>query len=514
VLGPKSLLDVAKMAKHSSEEPRIALVPVAPVAAPSPADVPPGHEAVREDVPSTTNSRPMTSASFRKGGNPPTTTHEDPEILDPGYGARPACFSSTLDECLFVATATAALAATSVFTGSILTTTEPIGKSLNMTDAQLTWLWAANSLSSGAFLLLFGRAADLFGRRSMLICALAAYSVLCLIMGFVRNAVLMDVMSGLLGVSCAATVPPAIGKLGAAYERPSWRKNYAFACFSAGYPVGFVVGGFMAGVATQLSSWRVSFWAMSVLYAAVTIAAWWTVPADAAMRQGGSRRNIAELWREFDLLGALLTVAGVGSFTAAFTLSEAGWSKGYVISLLVVGVVLIGIFIWWQSVCRTPLMPLRVFLDKNFSLLLVITSLGNMSMSGNSFWISLMWQRIENQSPLLVAVRLLPAGIAGIIVTITSGAIMHRVSNKREQFGPHTSHGLANEDRDHDCCNTRYGNFQRTMECNWAIIFVLGPELHRTHTLRRGCGLRNDSVSRGEGRESNLQLTQAGPTCM
>jgi MFS family permease len=463
----------------------MALVPLSSVAAPSTTTTLPHHEA-RDDTPSTAYPRPATpTPSFTKGDGTPST-HSDPELLSTGYGARPACFNSTLAECLFVATTTAALAATSVFTGSILTTTEPIGKSLNMTDAQLTWLWAANSLASGAFLLLFGRAADLFGRRWMLICALAAYSVLCLIMGFVRNAVVMDVMSGLLGVTCAATVPPAIGKLGAAYAQPSWRKNYAFACFSAGYPVGFVVGGFMAGVATQVSSWRVSFWAMSVLYAVVTGVAWWTVPPDAVVRREGGRRKKAELWREFDLLGALLTVAGVGSFTAAFTLSEAGWGKGYVIALLVVGVILIGVFIWWQSVCRTPLMPLRVFLDKNFSLLLVITSLGNMSMSGNSFWISLMWQRIENQSPLLVAVRLLPAGIAGIIVTITSGAIMHRVSNKRERLVPYLLEEMANENRNHDRCNARHGDVQRTVERDRAIVVVLGPELHCTHTLCRG----------------------------
>lgn len=137
--------------------------------------------------------------------------------------------------------------------------------------------------------------------------------------------------------------------------------------------------------------------------------------------------------RQFDLLGAGLTVAGVGMFTASFTLtgdSPRGWGQDYVIVLLVLGVVFIGGFVWWQSVCKTPLMPLRVFLDKNFSILITILSLGNMSFSGNLFWITLMWQRIERQRPLMVAVRLLPAAIGGILVNVTAGLIMHRVSNK------------------------------------------------------------------------------------
>ncbi|KAK5268756.1 hypothetical protein LTR40_014248, partial [Exophiala xenobiotica] len=75
-------------------------------------------------------------------------------------------------------------------------------------------------------------------------------------------------------------------------------------------------------------------------------------------------------------------------------------------------------------------MPLKVWKDRNFSLVVSVLLLGFYGFSGNLFWLTLMWQRIHHVSPLMVAVRLLPAGIGGILVNVLAAMIMHRVSNK------------------------------------------------------------------------------------
>jgi MFS family permease len=89
---------------------------------------------------------------------------------------------------------------------------------------------------------------------------MGAFAVSSLIAGFSTNAMYLDVFGGLLGLWSAAAVPPAVGILGAAYEQPSKRKNKAFACFSAGNPVGFVFGCIFSGVAANLFNWRASFY--------------------------------------------------------------------------------------------------------------------------------------------------------------------------------------------------------------------------------------------------------------
>ena len=156
------------------------------------------------------------------------------------HGSRPACFNSLFQECLFVLTTTVAVGQSSIFTGAILCMTNAIGEDLGMTAAEVTWINAAQTLAAGTFLLFFGRVADLFGRRALFLLSLAFFSICLLITGFATNAYFLDVFCGLLGLSSAASVPPAIGKLGAVYDKPSRRKNRAFACFSGGNPVGFV----------------------------------------------------------------------------------------------------------------------------------------------------------------------------------------------------------------------------------------------------------------------------------
>ncbi|KAJ9633039.1 hypothetical protein H2204_007429 [Knufia peltigerae] len=346
------------------------------------------------------------------------------------YGSRPECFSNLLEECMFVLTTTVAVGQSSIFSGAILCMTNTIGEDLNMTAAEVTWISAAQYLAAGSFLLFFGRVADLFGRRLLFLLSLGFFTVCLLVIGFATNAMYLDIFCGLLGLSSAASVPPAIGKLGAVYNKPSRRKNRAFACFSAGNPVGFVLGAFISGIVMTVSTWRAAFWVIAVIYAFFTFVAWWTTPPDNEQTLGGF--NMATFVK-FDLLGAILAIAGVAMFTASLSLAADapnGWQTPYVIALLIVGAVLVLGFVYWQSVFRYPLMPLAVWKDKNFSLVVMVLLLGFYGFTGNLFWLSLMWQRIYHVQPIMVAVRLLPAGIGGILVNVLAAVIMHRVSNK------------------------------------------------------------------------------------
>lgn len=64
---------------------------------------------------------------------------------DSGYARRPACFRSTVEECLFVLTATMAIGQTSFFQGSIVGITASIGRDLNMNSGEITWINAGAS---------------------------------------------------------------------------------------------------------------------------------------------------------------------------------------------------------------------------------------------------------------------------------------------------------------------------------------------------------------------------------
>jgi MFS family permease len=171
------------------------------------------------------------------------------------------------------------------------------------------------SLSSGAFLLFFAKVADTFGRRSLLIFSMGAFAVSNLIAGFATNAMYLDVFGGLLGLWSAAAVPPAVGILGAAYKEPSQRKNRAFACFSAGNPIGAVLGSIFSGIAADLFNWRASFHLLAIIFAVFFVGAIWTVPVTQAETEKFNFKTL----KRFDLLGILLSMAGIALFCSSLT---------------------------------------------------------------------------------------------------------------------------------------------------------------------------------------------------
>ena len=144
---------------------------------------------------------------------------------------------------------------------------------------------------------------------------MGAFAVSSLIAGFSTNAMYMDVFGGLLGLWSAAAVPPAVGILGAAYKMPSKRKNKAFACFSAGNPVGFVMGSILSGVAAHLFNWRASFYLLAIIYGVIFIAAIFTVPRT----QAETEKFTVKTLKRFDLFGILLSIAGIALFCSSLT---------------------------------------------------------------------------------------------------------------------------------------------------------------------------------------------------
>lgn len=194
--------------------------------------------------------RPVTRQSYRQ------QDHDRPlsrvQSLVQELGRRPACFKNTAQEVSFVAQATIAMAQTTFLVGASSIVTASIGADLSMTQSQIVWIAASTTLTAGAFQLAVGQLSDLLGRKLVYLCGMGSFAVFCLLLGFAQNPFWMDVVLGVLGVSCAMVVPPAGGILGQAYGKPSKRKNLAFAAFSAGNPLGFVMGSITCGIATRI----------------------------------------------------------------------------------------------------------------------------------------------------------------------------------------------------------------------------------------------------------------------
>jgi MFS family permease len=244
--------------------------------------------------------------------------------------ARPSHFRNAFEECIFVFTVMMATASTTFLQGVIIINTATIALSLNMTDAQMTWIAASigyiiasqsrcytalltfTRLASGSFMLFFGKTADLLGRKIQLLAGMVFLSLTSLIAAFAPTGLALNVLCGFLGLGTAAIAPPAIGTLFATYPEGT-RLNKATGALGSGNPVGFILGSISSGVATRVFNWRASFIVIAIFFFVMAFLAVWTMPT---IPRPGDLNTVA---RKFDYLGTVLTVVGMGLFSAALT---------------------------------------------------------------------------------------------------------------------------------------------------------------------------------------------------
>ena len=174
-------------------------------------------------------------------------------------------------------------------------------------------LTCIHSLVSGSFLLIFGRVADLFGRKILFIGSMALFAVFALAAGFSQTPLQLILLNGIMGLASAAAVPPAQGILGNIYHKPSKRKNRVFACFAAGNPVGFVLGSIISGIVAKPFNWRASFFALAIIYVVGLAITLFTIPVDHSESEKASIQSI----RKLDVVGSLLVMAGIGMISGA-----------------------------------------------------------------------------------------------------------------------------------------------------------------------------------------------------
>ncbi|KAI1806109.1 MFS general substrate transporter [Daldinia bambusicola] len=365
-------------------------------------------------------------------------------------GSRPECLKNAVHECVFVALVAFAAATPVFLQRSVVVVAGPMSGALQMTPAQIAWATASSGLTTGAFLLPFGYITDvcpILPRKTLLIVSLAVFCLLVSCTSFSPTGIVLDIISGLTGIACAANVPIAVGILSLVYPTPSRRKNIVFSSFLMGTPAATIIGGLGSGALAFEVSWKAPFIALAALYAAVCGLACVFVPnVSAPANEKTEIRIIAEpeafpilsieapkkksKLLQFDWLGLFLLVTGLLLFTVALTIGPQGpnpWKTPAVILLLTLGVLSLGCFLVWENFTQTPMIPPSIWENLTVTLVITCTIAAAMSFYSQLFWVSLFMQDLEGLKPFEVAVRLLPQALVGLILSPLVGLIMHRV---------------------------------------------------------------------------------------
>ncbi len=230
-----------------------------------------------------------------------------------------------------------------------------IGRQLRFPESDLQWLVTAYGLTFAGFLLLGGRAADLLGRRRVLMAGLAVFTIASLAGGLASSDAFLIVMRGLQGLGAALVLPAALSIVTNMFAEGAER-NQALGIWGGVGALGGTVGLLAGGILTTYAGWRYIFFFNVPIGAAALVLTPRMVPAG----NGQSRAGAGP--RRYDIFGA-------GSVTAAllvlvYAISQApqvGWTAVETVALLAAGVALVGLFIVVETRVSAPLLPLRLF---------------------------------------------------------------------------------------------------------------------------------------------------------
>jgi EmrB/QacA subfamily drug resistance transporter len=301
---------------------------------------------------------------------------------------------------------------------SIVNVALPSMKSdLHMSQNALGWVLNAYTLTFAGFLLLGGRAADLWGRRRLFLIGVALFSLTSLLGGLAQTGGELIGARALQGVGGAVLSPATLTILTTTFTDPRARAR-ALGAWSAVAGAGGATGVIAGGVLTDLLSWR---W---ILFINVPIGILVLIVARFAISESRAEGDRPTL----DWAGAVTITGGLIALVYGIVSTDThAWGSALVLSYLAVGVVLLVLFAVIETRHRHPLVPLRLFRSRNLTGANLIMTLIGSVMFTLFFFLSQFLQDVQGYSPLRAGFAFLPMPVAIIIGTQLSSRLVSRV---------------------------------------------------------------------------------------
>ena len=226
-----------------------------------------------------------------------------------------------------------------------------IGRDLRFSESDLQWVVTAYGLTFAGFVLLGGRAADLLGRRRVLMSGLAVFSAASFGGGLATSDTVLIVMRGMQGLGAALVLPAALSIVVNLFSEGAER-NKALGIWGGVGALGGTVGLLAGGILTTYAGWPYIFFFNVPIGAAALALAPKVVPESRS--RSGPRR--------YDTFGAVSITAALLVLVYAISQApQAGWASTQTVVMLAAGAALLALFLVVETRVEAPLLPLPLF---------------------------------------------------------------------------------------------------------------------------------------------------------
>jgi EmrB/QacA subfamily drug resistance transporter len=295
-----------------------------------------------------------------------------------------------------------------------------IGRDLHFSQTNLQWVATAYGLTFGGFLMFGGRAADLLGRRRILMAGLGVFTVASLSCALARSDVALIASRAVQGLGAAFMLPAALSIVMNMFSEGAER-NKALGIWGALGALGATVGLIMGGLITRFAGWQYVFY-LNVPIG--TIALLLTRPVVPESRRASTRRR-------FDSAGVLTGTGGLVLLVEAISQApQYGWGATRTVAVLAVAAALLVAFVAVEHRVSDPILPLSIFRQRTLAGANVAGLLLGGSFFAFFFVGTLYMQEVLHYSALQTGLAWLAASVTSVTLAGLSQLLVTRVGPK------------------------------------------------------------------------------------
>jgi EmrB/QacA subfamily drug resistance transporter len=306
-----------------------------------------------------------------------------------------------------------ALDATVVSTAMPRIVTELNGLSL------ISWVFSVYTLTMCVATPIFGKLADLFGRRAVFAFGLGLFVIGSILCGSAATMPQLIWYRALQGIGAGALTPVTFTIIGDLY--PGEQRGKVQGLFASVWSVAGLLGPLVGGYFVDALSWRGIFY----MNLPVGIIAFILV-------FGFLREHFEKKAKSIDYLGAVTFSIAITSLL--FALLSGGvtyaWDSAVILALFAVAVVFLGLFLWIESRAKEPMLPLSMLRSRSLAVPYSMSFLGFCVTSGVSIYASMWIQTLLGHSATNSGLTLMPMSIAWPIAANLSGRYMFKLGAK------------------------------------------------------------------------------------
>ncbi len=300
----------------------------------------------------------------------------------------------------------------------VVTTAIPvIRRDLHASLSSLEWTVNAYTLTFAVLLLTGAALGDRFGRRRLFAIGVGIFTLGSIAAALAPSVEVLNIARAVQGLGGAIVMPLTLTILSAAV--PAAKRGLALGFWGGISGLAIAFGPVVGGAIVQGISWQWIFW-LNVPIGVVLLPL-------ALLRLDETYGPEGKL----DLPGLGLVSAGLfGIVWALVRGNQQGWGSTEIVTAFVLGAALVAAFVAWELRTEAPMLPMRFFRNRTFSLANVASLLMFFGMFGSIFLLSQFFQTVQGYSPFGSGLRILPWTLAPIFIAPIAGAMSDKLPAK------------------------------------------------------------------------------------